>query len=183
MISSLATPLRHPNNSLVPGASEQHAIRVADKSFVFRLRHAIPSRTPDAKTKPNSGGKTGTLTFDENSADLNFYVIDGQHRINGAYFALQILKDEKGNEISWDIPAEIFIDLDKKDGPPIHQAQIFIDVNFNQKRVDRSLVADLFPTARGARTPLDGKERAQDLGRKLMLETGPLVGMVQTRCN
>jgi hypothetical protein len=40
-------------------------------------------------------------------------------------------------------------------------------------------VADLFPTARGARGPLDDKERAQDLGRKLMLETGPLVGMIQ----
>jgi hypothetical protein len=51
--------------------------------------------------------------------------------------------------------------------------------NFYQKKVDRSLVADLFPTARGGRSPLDEKERAQDVGRKLMLETGPLVGMIQ----
>src|SRR5204863_7414429 len=79
----------------------------------------------------------------------------------------------------WEIPAEIFIDLDKPNAPPRHQAQIFIDVNFYQKKVDRSLVADLFPTARGQREALDDKERAQDLGRKLMLETGPLVGMVQ----
>ena len=77
------------------------------------------------------------------------------------------------------IPAEIFINLDKPGAPPRHQAQIFIDVNFYQKKVDRSLVADLFPTARGKREPLDDKERAQDLGRKLMLETGPLVGMIQ----
>jgi len=52
-------------------------------------------------------------------------------------------------------------------------------VNFYQKKVDRSLVADLFPTARGKRGPLDDKERAQDIGRKLMLEIGPLVGMIQ----
>ena len=81
--------------------------------------------------------------------------------------------------MKWEIPAEIFIDLDKAGSPPRNQAQIFIDVNFYQKKVDRSLVADLFPTARGVRDPLDDKERAQDLGRKLMLETGPLVGMVQ----
>jgi hypothetical protein len=40
-------------------------------------------------------------------------------------------------------------------------------------------VDDLFPLARGDREPLDRKDRAQDIGRKLMLETGPLVGMIQ----
>lgn len=109
---------------------------------------------------------------------VSISVIDGQHRINGAYFAVCILREELPNE-EWQIPAEIFIDLDKRGEPPRHQAQIFIDVNFYQKKVDRSLVADLFPTARGPREPLDDKERAQDLGRKLMLEIGPLVGMIQ----
>ena len=52
-------------------------------------------------------------------------------------------------------------------------------MNFYQKKVDRSLVADLFPTARGKRGPLDEKERAQDIGRRLMLDVGPLVGMIQ----
>lgn len=118
------------------------------------------------------------LEFDENSAQLNFSVIDGQHRINGAYFAVCLLR-ETDPEAKWEIPAEVFMDLDNAGAPPKRQAQIFIDVNFYQKKVDRSLVADLFPTARGAREPLDDKERAQDLGRKLMLETGPLVGMVQ----
>ncbi|HUL33754.1 MAG TPA: DGQHR domain-containing protein [Candidatus Eisenbacteria bacterium] len=118
------------------------------------------------------------LRFDQNSPDLNFSVIDGQHRINGAFFAVCLLREEK-HEANWDIPSEIFIDLDQSGQPPRHQAQIFIDVNFYQKKVDRSLVADLFPTARGHRDALDEKERAQDLGRKLMLETGPLVGMVQ----
>ncbi len=88
------------------------------------------------------------------------------------------MREERPDE-EWDIPAEIFLDLDKRGEPPRHQAQIFIDVNFYQKKVDRSLVADLFPTARGRRGPLDDKERAQDLGRKLMLEVGPLVGMIQ----
>jgi len=130
----------------------------------------------DIKLDPN--GKTATLTFDEGSKDLNFTVIDGQHRINGAYLALCIRRDA-GKDYDWDIPAEIFLDLDKIGEAPRRQAQIFIDVNFNQKKVDRSLVADLFPTARGDRGPLDDKERAQDLGRMLMLESGPLVGMIQ----
>jgi hypothetical protein len=90
-----------------------------------------------------------------------------------------MLKRETDPRAEWEIPAEIFLDLDARGQPPRRQAQIFIDVNFYQKKVDRSLVADLFPTARGSREPLDNKERAQDLGRKLMLEVGPLVGMIQ----
>ncbi len=117
------------------------------------------------------------LIFDERNKDLNFSVIDGQHRINGAFFALCILR-EKRARAEWEIPCEIFIDLDEQGKAPRRQAQIFIDVNFYQKKVDRSLVADLFPTARG-REPLNDTERAQDVGRKLMLETGPLVGMIQ----
>jgi DGQHR domain-containing protein len=126
----------------------------------------------------NAGGHAAKLVFDENDKALNFSVIDGQHRINGAYFAVCLLR-EKIPDAKWEIPSEIFIDLDDIGQPPRRQAQIFIDVNFYQKKVDRSLVADLFPTARGSRDPLDEKERAQDLGRKLMLETGPLVGMIQ----
>ncbi len=128
---------------------------------------------------PDGPSKAASLVFDENDEDLDFAVIDGQHRINGAYLAVMILNETAKPKVDWDVPAEIFIDLDKKGAPPRRQAQIFIDVNFYQKKVDRSLVADLFPTARGPRGPLDDKERAQDLGRKLMLETGPLIGMVQ----
>ena len=118
------------------------------------------------------------LVFNENSPTLNFSVIDGQHRINGAYFAVQLLKATDPSA-HWDIPAEIFLDLDQPGAPPRHQAQIFIDVNFYQKKVDRSLVADLFPTARDETSSLGDKERAQDLGRKLMLDIGPLQGMIQ----
>ena len=121
--------------------------------------------------------QVANLIVDETSAKLNFSVIDGQHRINGAYFAICLLREDFPDQ-HWDIPAEIFIDLDAAGEAPRHQAQIFIDVNFYQKKVDRSLVADLFPTARG-RNALDNKERAQDLGRRLMLEIGPLVGMIQ----
>lgn len=120
------------------------------------------------------------LEFDENDPNLNFSVIDGQHRINGAFLAVSLLRRRKDKtDAIWEIPAEVFIDLDKKGEAPRRQAQIFIDVNFYQRKVDRSLVADLFPTARGPRDPLDNKERSQDLGRKLMLEVGPLVGMIQ----
>jgi DGQHR domain-containing protein len=118
------------------------------------------------------------LIFDEEDSGLKFSVIDGQHRINGAFFALHILRLQRPGA-RWEIPAEIFVNLDKLGAAPRHQAQIFIDVNFNQKKVDRSLVADLFPTARGRRRPLDAKERAQDIGRRLMLDVGPLKGMIQ----
>jgi len=118
------------------------------------------------------------LIFDENDKNLNFQVIDGQHRINGAFFAIR-LRQETDPGAEWEIPAEVFLDLDLSGNPPRKQAQIFIDVNFYQKKVDRSLVADLFPTARGNREVMDQRERAQDIGRNLMLERGPLVGMIQ----
>lgn len=121
--------------------------------------------------------EAATLTFDAADPELHFFVIDGQHRINGAYLAVMISRKEDPDFL-WEIPAEIFIDLDQPGKPPQRQAQIFIDVNYNQKKVDRSLVADLFPTARQGNA-LNNKERAQDLGRRLMLEIGPLVGMIQ----
>jgi DGQHR domain-containing protein len=130
-----------------------------------------------AKIEPAEEEGAGTLTFDAEDAALSFQVIDGQHRINGAYFAVRLLQEEKPSA-TWEIPAEVFLDLDPP-GKPQKQAQIFIDVNFNQKKVDRSLVADLYPTARENRTAVDDKERAQDIGRRLMLEVGPLVGMIQ----
>ena len=118
------------------------------------------------------------LILDPSAKKFNLTVIDGQHRINGAYFALKI-RQKTDHKAKFEVPAEVFIDLDASDAPPVRQAQIFIDVNLYQRKVDRSLVADLFPLARGDRQPLDRKDRAQDVGRKLMLETGPLVGMIQ----
>lgn len=140
------------------------------------LVHVNGAKLDEKKIGGKKGG--GELKFNEDNPLLNFSVIDGQHRINGAYFALKIL-ESNGRVARWELPAEVFLDLDPAGEPPRLQAQIFIDVNFYQKKVDRSLVADLFPTARGPRSSLDDKERAQDIGRKLMLETGPLVGMIQ----
>jgi len=120
----------------------------------------------------------GFLVFDANDRNLGFTVIDGQHRVNGAYLALCVRREDQP-DARWQIPAEVFLDLDEPGGPPKIQAQIFIDVNFHQKKVDRSLVADLFPTTRAGRDPISARERAQDIGRRLMLETGPLVGMIQ----
>lgn len=128
--------------------------------------------------KSTAEGTTAELELDPSNKEFNLTVIDGQHRVNGAYLALTLLRRTKPNE-KYDVPAEVFLDLDKPDARPVRQAQIFIDVNYYQKKVDRSLVADLFPLARGKREPTDRKERAQDIGRKLMLEVGPLVGMIQ----
>jgi len=130
-------------------------------------------------TSADTQDGAATLTFDANNPQLRFSVIDGQHRINGAYFAVCLMRQRRQEKVQWDIPAEVFLALDEANDPPRRQAQIFIDVNFNQKKVDRSLVVDLFPTARSKTDPFDAKERAQDIGRKLMLETGPLVGMIQ----
>ncbi len=138
-------------------------------NILLHVNGATVTKLPDGAAQ---------LKFDERDPNLNFSVIDGQHRINGAFLAVKILSETR-KHVKWEIPAEIFIDLDQRKTPPRRQAQIFIDVNFYQKKVDRSLVADLFPTARGERTSLTNIERAQDLGRKLMLETGPLVGMIQ----
>jgi DGQHR domain-containing protein len=146
------------------------------------LLHVNGASIADLKVDDENGddeqGGAANLVFDESDKNLNFQVIDGQHRINGAFLAVKIRQETVPAAI-WQIPAEIFLDLDPLGAPPSRQAQIFIDVNFYQKKVDRSLVADLFPTARGAREPLSLKERAQDIGRKLMLETGLLVGMIQ----
>jgi len=144
-------------------------------TFSNVLLHVNGAKIVDIDIPKEPGA--ANLIFDENDDRLNFSVIDGQHRINGAYLAICIRR-EKDIDARWEIPAEVFLDLDPADSPPRKQAQIFIDVNFYQKKVDRSLVADLFPTARG-REAIDQKERAQDIGRKLMLETGPLVGMIQ----
>jgi DGQHR domain-containing protein len=129
------------------------------------------------KKKIDGEEGAGELIFDEDDPNLIFSVIDGQHRINGAYFAVKILQ-ERDKKAKLELPVEAFLELDSPSQSRV-QAQIFIDVNFYQKKVDGSLVADLFPTARGPRGPLDNQERAQDIGRKLMLETGPLVGMIQ----
>jgi DGQHR domain-containing protein len=123
---------------------------------------------------------TAEIGLDPRAENFQLSVIDGQHRVNGAYFALMIRK-KVDPKAKYEVPSEIFLDLDKPGEEPRRQAQIFIDVNLYQKKVDRSLVADLFPTTRGntASDPLDRKDRAQDIGRKLMLEVGPLVGMIQ----
>lgn len=131
-----------------------------------------------ARLKRTDSEDSGLLTFDPLDKDLKFTVIDGQHRINGGFLALMIRREQEPNA-EWRIPAEVFLDLDKPGDPPRIQAQIFIDVNFYQKKVDRSLVADLFPTTRAGRDPVNVRERAQDIGRRLMLEVGPLVGMIQ----
>lgn len=147
-------------------------------TFSNILVHANGVELRHEPKKDETGAQEGTLLINPESRNLKISVIDGQHRINGAYLAVKILQEENP-ATHLDIPAEVFVDLDPAEGPPEHQAQIFIDVNLNQKKVDRSLVADLFPTTRGGRASTDNKERAQDIGRKLMLEKGPLVGMIQ----
>lgn len=153
-------------------------VKYAKSSFPFFTNVLI--HVNGAKFEPNMTKNlfgTAEIGLDPSAKGFLLSVIDGQHRINGAYFAL-MLKRKKNPNAKFEMPSEIFLDLDPAGAKPRRQAQIFIDVNLHQKKVDRSLVADLFPTTRGD-GPLDRKDRAQDIGRKLMLEVGPLVGMIQ----
>lgn len=56
-------------------------------------------------------------------------IIDGQHRINGFV----------GSQVVMNLPCSVFIDL-----PPSLQAFVFSTINFNQKKVDKSLAYQLF---------------------------------------
>lgn len=151
-------------------------IKYAKSSFPF-FSNILVHVNGASFVEANLAG-TADLGLDPRAKDFFLRVIDGQHRVNGAYFALCVLREKKP-KAKFEVPTEVFIDLDPATERPVRQAQIFIDVNLYQKKVDRSLVADLFPLARGHREPLDRKDRAQDIGRKLMLEVGPLVGMIQ----
>lgn len=55
-----------------------------------------------ARIRPLQGQEDGAakLVFDEKAPDLNFVVIDGQHRVNGAYFAVSILREKRPDAIS-----------------------------------------------------------------------------------
>ncbi len=160
------------------------AVKFARSSFPFfsnvliHVNGATFKKLPEQEKLIERFGTTAQVGLNPQDQEFSLTVIDGQHRVNGAYFALEIRR-EKDPKARFEIPAEIFLDLDPLKKPPRHQAQIFIDVNLYQKKVDRSLVADLFPMTRTTTDSLDKKERAQDIGRKLMLEVGPLVGMIQ----
>lgn len=179
LLDEIFGPIYHPKKN-DPGREWPPKIRgtvkYARSSFPFFsnvLVHINGAKFRPSKTVDG----TAEIGLDPSANEFQLAVIDGQHRVNGAYFAL-MLRRKIDPTAKFEIPAEIFLDLDPSGTEPKRQAQIFIDVNLYQKKVDRSLVADLFPTTRGG-GPLDRKDRAQDIGRKLMLEVGPLVGMIQ----
>lgn len=151
-------------------------VKPAKSSFPFFSNILVHINGASFDPTPNLFG-TAEIGLNPSAKSFQVSVIDGQHRVNGAYFAL-MLRRKKNSKAKFELPTEIFLDLDQPGAEPKHQAQIFIDVNLYQKKVDRSLVADLFPTTRGDES-LDRIDRAQDIGRKLMLEIGPLVGMIQ----
>jgi DGQHR domain-containing protein len=179
LLDEIFGPIYHPKKN-DPGREWPPQIRgtvkYARSSFPFFTNVLV--HVNGATFHPNkTPGGTAEIGLNPSAKAFQLTVIDGQHRVNGAYFAL-VLRRKNDPNAKFEIPAEIFLDLDQAGAEPKHQAQIFIDVNLYQKKVDRSLVADLFPTTRGD-GPLDRKDRAQDIGRKLMLEVGPLVGMIQ----
>jgi DGQHR domain-containing protein len=179
LLDEIFGPIYHPKKN-DPGREWppkiKGTVKYARSAFPFFSNVLV--HINGAKFHPNkSVDGAAEIGLDPSTNDFQLAVIDGQHRVNGAYFAL-MLRRKTDPDAKFEIPAEIFLDLDPSGAEPKRQAQIFIDVNLYQKKVDRSLVADLFPTTRDE-GPLDRKDRAQDIGRKLMLEVGPLVGMIQ----
>lgn len=178
LLDEIFSPIYHPRKN-DPGREWppkiKGTVKYARSSFPFFTNVLV--HINGATFHPSKTAGTAEIGLDPSSGNFQLAVIDGQHRVNGAYFALMIRR-KNDPSAKFEIPAEIFLDLDQPGAEPKRQAQIFIDVNLYQKKVDRSLVADLFPTTR-VDGPLDRKDRAQDIGRKLMLEVGPLVGMIQ----
>lgn len=177
LLDKIFGPIYHPKKN-DPGREWppkiKGTVKYARSSFPFFTNVLVHV---NGATFHPSGTGTAEIGLNPLAKEFQLAVIDGQHRVNGAYFAL-MLRRKNDPDAKFEIPAEIFLDLDPSGAEPKRQAQIFIDVNLYQKKVDRSLVADLFPTTR-EHGPLDRKDRAQDIGRKLMLEVGPLVGMIQ----
>lgn len=179
LLNKIFGPIYHPKKN-DPGREWppqiKGTVKYARSSFPFFTNVLVHINGATFHVNETLSG-TAEIGLNPLADTFQLAVIDGQHRVNGAYFAL-MLRRESDPDAKFEIPAEVFLDLDRAGAEPKHQAQIFIDVNLYQKKVDRSLVADLFPTTRGD-GPLDRKDRAQDIGRKLMLEVGPLVGMIQ----
>lgn len=87
-------------------------------------------------------------------------IIDGQHRLLGI----------GESELELEILVTAFIDI-----PESRQAAIFRDINFYQRKVNKSLMYDLFRVAKDAEYPL---MRAGDLTERLN-EEGPLQGLIK----
>ena len=75
--------------------SSRHGVRrAAIPTFSNVLLHVNGAKV---RPLPKTDDGAAKLVFDEKDPELNFSVIDGQHRINGAYFAVKILGKEKSN--------------------------------------------------------------------------------------
>ncbi len=61
------------------------------------LVHVNGAQLKERPAKDKEDG-AADLIFDENDKELYFAVIDGQHRINGAFFAIKLLQEESLTE-------------------------------------------------------------------------------------
>lgn len=72
------------------------------------------------------------------------WIVDGQHRLFG-FTRTTYCQEEK----KYDIPIVAFINL-----PSFEQTRMFIDINNNQKKMDRTLLSDLMTIVKDMREPL-----------------------------
>ena len=97
-------------------------IKYAKSSFPF-LSNILVHVNGVSYVEDNLAG-TADLGLDPRTKDFFLRVIDGQHCVNGAYFALSILREKKP-KAKFEVPTEVFIDLDPAGERPVRQAQIF----------------------------------------------------------
>ena len=68
-------------------------------TFSNVLLHVNGAKIKGLQGGPVSNGDAAQLVFDANDSGLNFSVIDGQHRINGAYLAISILRETAAPDV------------------------------------------------------------------------------------
>jgi DNA phosphorothioation-associated DGQHR protein 1 len=74
----------------------------------------------------------GNLVIPENYESAS--IIDGQHRVEGFREAVHA-----DNFIDFDILCSVYIDM-----PFVQQAEVFTSINYNQKKIDKSVAYELF---------------------------------------
>ncbi|WP_373047033.1 DGQHR domain-containing protein [Vulgatibacter sp.] len=113
--------------------------------FINGVDACFPSSIILAANSPPDGGSTndssrwfvddtrpGCYELVIPSATPLARIVDGQHRVAGFSFA-------EPARLDMTMPCSIFVDL-----PLAYQAYLFATINFNQKKVDRSLAYELF---------------------------------------
>ena len=120
---------------------------------------AIPTNIVVAFDSAKLTKDNKAIQIEENADGDAGWVIDGQHRLAGAYEANK----------SIDLPVTAFLDLSEED-----QITQFVTINREAKRVPTSLYLDLLPNIKNLKKndTESSKERAVDLANQMKVDEG-----------